>query len=158
MVPIVVDMGEGVAFEAVLVKDGEATPLRLASYLTALASQGEESADLPMNDLVEFDIDGVGFGIAFDSAGLERFAAGDGDVDVICYLPFYCYDTDDEATALAPSLSEGCFIQDASDANAWIVAASAVGGYDDQVFTGGSFVLAPWGSSPARRRPSRRCS
>ena len=150
VVPIVVDMGEGITFEAVLVRDGEVVPLRLASYLSAFAHSGsdEEETD-PYEEPVEFEHDGVSFGIAFDYAALDDFSHGAGDVDVIIYLPFYCYNTDDEASALGPSVADGCFVHDATDANAWLVAAGAVGGYDEQVFTGGSFVLAPWGELAA---------
>ncbi|MCH3944162.1 MAG: hypothetical protein LKE37_11115 [Atopobiaceae bacterium] len=150
VVPIVVDMGEGITFEAVLVRDGKVVPLRLASYLSALSrSEAEESDEDPYEGPVEFEHEGVSFGVAFDYAALDDFSHGAGDVDVIIYLPFYCYNTDDEASALGPSVADGCFLRDAADANAWIVCAGPVGGYDERVFTGGSFVLAPWGEVAA---------
>lgn len=145
LVPIVVDMGEGITFEAVLVRNGEVMPLRLASYLTSYARSGEQDDEVSLDEPVEFEHEGVSFGIAFDNAALEEFAEGEADVEAIVFMPFYCYNTDDEATALAPSVSDGCFVKNASDANAWIIAAGAVGGYDEHVFTGGSFVMAPWG-------------
>ncbi len=142
LVPLVMGAGEGqgVCIEALLFKDDVMLPLHLLSLRNHTT---EENGGVWHG--FSFDLEGLRFAVTFDIEGLtscgETFVAA----DVVIYLPTYCYNTNDESTALAPSVADGCFVSEASDANAWVVAVSAVGGYDEHVFCGGSFVMAPWG-------------
>ena len=139
IVPIVMSMGRESIYEAILIRDGHAWPLRLMSW------HGVSGAYSAFSDDLHFQLDGMDFGIAFDVHTLDRFAHGRVRADCIIYLPMYCLNTNDEISVLAPSISDGCFVGEAAGADAWIVAAGAVGGYDEQIFTGGSFVMSPWG-------------
>jgi NAD+ synthase (glutamine-hydrolysing) len=162
LVPFMMDFGEGPGLECALVAEGTVTPLHLAAYMERLvagtahtssdtddeASDGDEADAMDAladGGPVAFSLAGAEVGIALDSLDLVDFAEGRAEADVIFYLPFSGYDADDEATCLAPSISEGSYLKLASEANSWLVAVGAVGGYDEAVFTGGSFVLAPWG-------------
>lgn len=161
----------GVGTDAILVRDGEAVPLALASWLQAGKAAGSDACaralaalsggdgagrddaagELGVPGLVpaRFSLGGVDVGVAFTMEDLDVFASGDATADVVCYLPTEGYDTDDEATCLAPAVSEGSFLSEASDANAWLVCADASGAYGRSVHCGGSFVLAPWGELAA---------
>lgn len=146
LVPFLLDFSGAVVAEAALVRDGRVVPLRMAGYLSTLSgSQPHGESEPP----VGFSVGEVEFGVAFDYVGLDAYASGTADADVVVYVPFDAYDTDDEATALAPSVGDGCYVREASEANSWLVAVGAVGGYDDVVYCGGSFVLTPWGELAA---------
>ncbi len=155
IVPFVAGLAATPSPDAVLVRDGRVAPASLNGLLSSLASlgmgggQGGMPPLAPLSDPPVLDIDNVDVGLAFSYDDLDSFAAGDVQADVICFIPFDSFSTDDEPTCMAPSVSDGCFVQDAAGANAWIVAANAVGGWEDQVFVGGSFVMAPWGELAA---------
>ena len=150
LVPFCLEVDGVLLRDVALVEGGRVRPLRLAGLLDQEGAGA--SADEPGRGLgapAVTSVGGVDVGVALTPEDLDDFADGAADADVICYMPSEGYDTDDEASCLAPSVSDGCYQSHAADANAWIVAAGAVGGYDDAVFTGGSFVLAPWGELAA---------
>ena len=139
VVPVILGPANESSADAILVRDGQAVPLRLMGMQGALRMGADPSQD------AGFQLDGIDVGVALDRAMLDRYAHGSANADVILYLPPYCVNTNDETTALAASVADGCYVGEASDANSWLVVAGAVGGYDEQVFAGGSFVMAPWG-------------
>ncbi|MBQ6395877.1 MAG: hypothetical protein IJH87_06010 [Atopobiaceae bacterium] len=139
VVPAVMNMGRECVYEAVLIRDGIASPLRLIAWQRSESEWGAYPEELG------FRLGGVDFGIVFDFHGFERYTHGRAKADCILCLPLYCFNTNDEMTMLAPSVADGCFVGEASASDSWIVAVGAVGGYDEQVFAGGSFVMAPWG-------------
>ena len=94
------------------------------------------------------DYRGIALGLALSAADLAAFAE-DLTADVICYMPVDAFNADDEQSCLAPSVADGCYAREVRDANAWLVAAGAAGAYDDMVYVGGSFVMAPWGELAA---------
>ena len=145
LVPLVLTPPGGPFCEAVLVADGQATPLRLSAQRQVGGHL--ERADVGSHDFVPvgFTLGGLRFAVAFDQDELAYVCESGVPLDVVCYLESGCFCTDDETTALAPSVADGGFVADAAHANAWIVAAGAVGAYEAQVFCGGSFVMAPWG-------------
>lgn len=157
IVPVATQVGEAPVYEAVFVNDGKAVPLRLASAMAAGRSLADQVAEGPLDasamarlaEPVGFSLAGVAFGVAFDRDGLEDLKDSPASLDAVLYLPATCFSTDDEESALAPAVSCGAFVRDASDLNAWLVCVGGVGGYDDRVFAGGSFVLAPWGELAA---------
>ena len=100
-------------------------------------------------DPAVIEVGGAHVGVALSLGDLDAFCAGDLDADVICLMPVDGYDTDDETTSLAPAVSDGCFVPEAADADAWLAVAGASGAYEDMVYCGGSFVMAPWGELAA---------
>lgn len=160
LVPFMMGLGANPGVDVAYVRDGTVLPVVLASWLGALgqaAPDGEAARSqtpdarpqLPFGRPACISVDGVDVGLSLTFEDLDAFASGDVSADVICHIPVDGFDTDDVATCLAPAVSDGCFTQDASDANAWLVAAGAVGGYEDAVYAGGSFVMAPWGELAA---------
>lgn len=175
LVPFMFDADGMTASDVALVRDGETIPLAFATWLSGAGDQGvsalaqnireasgtQNLAD-EMIDLAEevgpassalgpavVQISGVDVGIALTYDDLDSFALGDAAADVVCYLPMDGFNTDDEASCLAPAVADGCFLSEASEANSWLVAANAVGAYEDAVYCGGSFVLSPWGELAA---------
>ena len=160
LVPFMMGLGANPGVDVAYVRDGTVLPVVLASWLGALGSvvpdgdsarakSADEPAQLPFGRPACISVGGVDVGLALTFDDLDAFASGDVSADIVCHIPVDGFDTDDVATCLAPSVSDGCFTQDASDANSWLVAAGAVGGYEDSVYAGGSFVMAPWGELAA---------
>lgn len=160
LVPFMMGLGANPGVDVAYVRDGTVLPVVLASWLGALGSvvpdgdsarakSADAPAQLPFGRPACISVGGVDVGLALTFDDLDAFASGDVSADIVCHIPVDGFDTDDVATCLAPSVSDGCFTQDASDANSWLVAAGAVGGYEDSVYAGGSFVMAPWGELAA---------
>lgn len=154
LVPFCLESDGALLRDVALVEGGRARPLLLSGWLDQAQRAGDGTGDGRERPAV-FDapavasVGGVDVGVALAPEDLADFADGVASADVICYMPTEGYDTDDEASCLAPSVSDGCYVSEAADANSWLVAAGGVGGYEDAVFTGGSFVLAPWGELAA---------
>ena len=146
LVPLTLETPEGTLHEAVLVREGQLMPLAMAARLAAMGQGTLDAFTAP-----GFAWDGVRFGVAFGTHDLDNFSHEDlaDQIDVLLYLPVDSYNTDDEFTALAPAVSQGAYLEDAAAIDAWLVVAGAMGGYDEQVFCGGSFVMAPWGELAA---------
>ena len=158
IVPVLSDVDGSPAPEAILVHDGELTPLKLSALLrsSAAGSQadarpgGSQEADGPAPDLPVFELGGVHFGLAFSFDDLNDFDDYDFVVDVILYLDGYGFAMDDPSSAMGASVSDGRFMDDAEATGAWIVGVGSLGTYGMQVFTGSSFVLTPWGELSAQ--------
>lgn len=156
-------------YDVAYVRNGAVVPISLTSMLDAIGPGGVDSvargireridadarqADAPSQAarLIEpavIEVGGVDVGVALSLGDLDAFCTGELEADVVCLMPVDGYDTDDEMTCLAPSVSDGCFVPEATDADAWLVVAGASGAYDDMVYCGGSFVMAPWGELAA---------
>ncbi len=161
LVPFVAGLAGRPSPETALVKDGSAMPVSIAGLVSSFGAMGLAGAPaagnatapaMPLSVPSVVDVNGVDVGVAFTFDDLDAFAAGEVAADVICFIPFDGFNTDDEASCMAPSVADGCFTADAKDANSWIVAANAAGGWEDQVYVGGSFVMAPWGELAAVAR------
>ncbi|WP_028264549.1 nitrilase-related carbon-nitrogen hydrolase [Atopobium fossor] len=145
LVPLLIPAPFGTFQEVVFIKEGNIMPLRYASHaLTAqegphgwMASSGQETMGFALGDIT--------CAVVFNQEQLHALVESQTDLDILFYLQGNCFTTDDDSTVLAPALSQGLFVQDVSALNAWLVAVGSVGGYDDVVFAGGSFVMAPWG-------------
>ena len=173
IVPVVTDLDGDPLPEAMLLRDGRIMPLKLVAYLShadwagaphaaevfgggpgAFAGprpQGDagEDEDAPAPDLPVFELAGASFGVAFTYEDLDDYVDYDFGVDGIIYLGGYGYAFDDPSSALGGDLAENRYVSDARDADAWVVGVGSLGGYGTQVFTGSSFVLAPWGELAA---------
>ena len=147
LVPIVTDMDDDPLPEAMLLKDGDVLPLKLSSYLADMAgvnvdSEGDDS-------LSTFELGGLRFGVAFTYEDLDDFLDEKPDVDVLVYIAGYGYALDDASSVLGADLAESRYLSDARELDAWFVGVGSLGGYGTQVYTGSSFVLAPWGELAA---------
>ena len=152
LVPVVLTPPSGPFHDAVLLAEGRVTSLRLTAQAQmgapvpqASGFEGRPDPNEPSYAPVGFTLGDLRFGVAFDQDELGYVCESGVPLDAICYLESGCFCTDDETTTLAPSVPNGGFVADAANASAWIVAVGGMGGYESQVFCGGSFVMAPWG-------------
>lgn len=149
IVPVVTEVDSVPEFEAVLVNDGNVTPLKA----TALIERGQQDArddqDAPAPDLPEFEVSGLRLGLAFTYEDLDDYDDFEFDVDAIVFASGYGYAVDDPSSAMGGAITEARFRTDAETCGAWIIGVGSVGGYGSQVFCGSSFVLAPWGELAA---------
>lgn len=147
LVPVLTELGDASLPDALLVADGDVTPVAISARLGAAAagSESSEGAGLP-----EFSFAGARLGVAFSYEDLDVYNDYEYNVDVIIYLGGYGFSVDDPSSALGSSLTEGRFLKDAETTGSWIVGVGSLGCYDLQVFCGSSFVLAPWGELAAQ--------
>lgn len=148
LIPLLIGTDDAPMTEALLVDGDQVNPVRLTARLEALAASegGEPAADA----LPEVAFGGARLGVAFTYDDLATYDDYDYDVDVIVFLSGYGFAVDDPSSALGASLTEGRFLADAEATGAWIVGVGSLGCYDGQVFSGSSFVLAPWGELAAQ--------
>ena len=131
--------------EIVLVDDGSATPLRF-SALAGDASGGGRPGNATER-IATVEILGERIALAFSYEDLDLISSPEylGQADVVLFFVGYGYAVDDASSALGSALAQNRFPGYARSCGAWLVAASAAGGYGHQVFCGSSFVLAPDG-------------
>lgn len=144
VVPVVIDEDGLPASEFVLLLDGKVVPLLSSGQgsLPFAPGSGEPTLALPM---VRRAGNRIALARTYDD--LDRIAEQGPHYpcDVILFVCGYGYAIDDVSSALGGSLADNRFVRDARDSGKWIVAASPVGGFGQQVFCGSSFALAPDG-------------
>lgn len=92
------------------------------------------------------EIDGFEVGLAFTSDDLDAYTSGMLDADVVCYCPVAGFEIDREQTTYAAAVAGGAFVSEVESLDgSWLCVANAVGCYEDYIFMGGSFVMAPSG-------------
>lgn len=168
LVPFSYEIEGAIGKDIALVRDGIVMPLALTALVTTneapdfgklltMLSDAEESELVPCMDSLmsnqasplTVSFGEITLGIARTREGLTEFGTKALSADIVCYLPVEGYNTDDECSCGAPSVVDGCFVREAAQADAWLVVAQAVGGYEDMVFCGGSFIMSPWGEVAA---------
>lgn len=127
--------------EAVLIRDGQAVPVKLLSWLAG--SQGAPAPGEP--HATSFEIAGSRISVAVGIDALEDLADHPDGSDMVIFLQAGALSIDDEESMLAAGVEISDYVSIAHDLDAWLVAAGGIGGYDVQVLSGGSFVMAPWG-------------
>lgn len=150
IVPVVSEMDGYPAFEALLIKDGDMTPLKTSALIEHGGPADDDPTDGPAPDLPEFEVAGVRLGLAFTYEDLDDYDDFEFDVDAVIFVSGYGYAVDDASSAMGAAISEARFRTDAETSGAWLVGVGSVGGYGSQVFAGSSFVLAPWGELAAQ--------
>ncbi len=145
LVPVVIPMGEAAEIEVMHLHGGMAHPLRFSSLMGRQRQTFSASAPSLSEELVRFEVAGTSVGLALSYEDLDRWNDAEEHVDVILYVASYSYAIDDMSSALGAALGENRYVQDARETGSWLVGAGSLGGYGTQVFSGGSFVLAPDG-------------
>lgn len=136
--------------EPMLIQDGGCVPLRLMAFFESMAAKSGEDQDAHMPSLPEVEVAGARLGVALTYDDLDDYDEYAFDVNVILYLGGYGFAMDDPSSALGPALMESRFVGDARTTSSWIVGAGSLGCCDGEIFTGSSFVLAPWGELAAQ--------
>lgn len=169
LVPYTSNITGAPAYDIAYVRDGAVVPVSLSVMLEQAGEAGTSGLSRAIQERLDADesaaeagraparliepavlpIGGVDVGVALSLGDLDAFCNGELEADVICLMPVDGYDTDDEMTCLAPSVSDGCFVREAGEADAWLAVAGASGAYEDMTYCGGSFVMAPWGELAA---------
>lgn len=146
LVPFIFESSGQPVPEVAYIHDKKIVPLRMASSVAYLKAHGVMPEGEPVVQFVQQDTD---FGIAFDLEGLAAYSTGSENADVVIYLPFSGFCTDDEATCMGATLGDGFYIGEATKANSWLVGVNSIGAQDEIIYSGGSFVIAPWGEIAA---------
>ncbi len=145
VVPISSAVGSDVMTDAILLRDGVQTQLRVGG---GLAGKGNStSLDDPAG--LFFELDGIRFAVAFDYDDLDLYIATDVDVDAVLFIPRSGFAVDDSASALGAALAENRFHDDAWTLDAWMIGVGSIGCSELSVFTGSSFALSPKGELKA---------
>lgn len=146
LVPVVFNVMGTSVNELFYIAGGRATPVRFPQepevaegHVEAFATEGP----------LAFQIGDVSMVAAFTRDDLDAAAELPSTFDLVVYFQTEGFCVDDPDSRLAPAVAEGAYVRDASQLNAWFVAVGPVGGYDECVYTGGSFVMAPWGELAA---------
>ena len=133
LVPAVLSMDVGQLFEAFLLRRGRVVPLRLTMI------RHQEGLPVSPWSPPVFDVAGTRIAVTFDvQRDLSSLPSG---CDLLLYFPVNGLDVTDPATAAAASLESGELQRDVARAGVWMACMAPVGGYDDAVYTGGSYVL-----------------
>ncbi len=133
LVPVILPLEGGPLFEAMLLRRGNVVPLRL----TMIAHHEE----MPMSPWAPpvFEVAGARVAVTFD------FFRDCSDIphgsDLVVYFPVQGYDASNEATAAVASVNDGYYRSEVEHTGLWMACMAPVGGFDDSVFTGGSFVM-----------------
>ena len=150
LVPVVTEFDGNAASEALLVRNGAVTPLKLTAqiaHLSALARSGSsiQTPDENTFELAKFDAGGLTFGIAFTYEDLDAWQDVDDSLDAVISLPYFGFAVDDSSSAMGMAVIESRYLSDVEEFDSWLIAANAVGAYGNQVFCGSSFFLSPSG-------------
>ena len=144
VIPIVLDLGSGIHREVLCAREGKLLALTLLQHLGML--QAGPAGWTP----AAIDFDGNKLVFVFGSEELGMLLEDElPPVDAVVCFASDSFNADNEYSLMAPGLSTGAYTSEARDLDVWLVGVNGVGGYDSQVFTGGSFVLAPWGELAA---------
>lgn len=132
VVPAVVSYEGAPLVEAFVLRRGRAVPAR-----TLLASQRAGSPEAWAPPV--FELAGSRVALTFDlRRDVDALPHG---CDLVLYFQIDGFCPSDPSTAAAASVAGGDFGELARRAGAWLACMAPVGGFDEMVYTGGSFVL-----------------
>lgn len=142
LIPLALGIPNGPEFELVYFDGTDVMPLlMLNNAMSVITTMDAADFEGPF----EFEIQGHSAAVAFTQNDLADLREENTTYDLVFYLPCENFSIDDEASVLAPAANTGSFTKEVEKMSCWLVAVGGVGGYDEQVFAGGSFVMAPWG-------------
>lgn len=119
--------------EVFLLRDGRVIPLR--SVFAAARNGSDEELWLPP----VFDVRGVRLAVTFDvERDVPNLPTG---CDLALYIQTASFQMDDEATTGVAAVADGHVAEAARSRGVWVAHMAPVGGFDDAVFTGGSYVM-----------------
>ena len=148
LIPVVTEFDGSAASEALLIRNGAVTPLKLTAqiaHMSALARSASSAQTSGENtvELAKFEAGGLTFGVAFTYDDLDAWQDVDDSLDAVIYLPYFGFAVDDSSSAMG--MAESRYLGDVEEFDSWLIAANAVGAYGNQVFCGSSFFLSPSG-------------
>lgn len=133
LAPAVVACDGGALFEVFLLRDGRAVPLR--TTMLQLRQNTQIDPWLP----AVFDIAGTRVAVTFDfERDVGELPPG---CDLLVFFQVNAFDATDAQSAAAAAAAGGSFSREVSKAGVWMACMAPVGGFDEAVYTGGSFVM-----------------
>lgn len=133
VVPVVLQLEQGMLFEAMLLRRGNVVPLRLTMI--------RHHNDIPVSPWAPpiFEVAGVRVALSYDvQRDLPQIPHG---VDLVIYFDVNSFDASDVFTTNVAAVNEGHFSSEVKRAGMWMACMAPVGAFEDCVFTGGSFVM-----------------
>lgn len=133
LVPVVLPLEAGPLFEVMLLKRGRVVPLRLV-----MIRHSDEVPVSPWSPPI-FELAGARIAVTFDLfRDITDIPHG---CDVVIFFPVNGFDVTSEVTANVASVADGFFSSEIERAGMWMACMAPMGGFDESVYTGGSFVM-----------------
>lgn len=133
LAPAVLALESGQLFEIFMLRKGRVVPLRLT-----MVRHQEILPVSPWSPPI-FEVAGTRIAATFDAArDLDSIPNG---CDMVIFFPVNGFDMTDPSTTAVASVSQGGFRSEVERAGVWFACMEPLGGYDDAVYTGGSFVM-----------------
>ncbi|AEB07269.1 hypothetical protein Corgl_1163 [Coriobacterium glomerans PW2] len=133
LVPATVNYLDAPLFELFMLKDGRLIPTR-----SMLAQRREAAAPIVWTPPV-FDVAGVRIAATFDlEHDIEEVPTG---CDLVISFQVNAFDASDETTAAVAAIERSRVPDVVSRKGVWLAWVAPVGGFDEVVYTGGSFVM-----------------
>lgn len=133
LVPAFVPYDGGTLLEVFVLDRGHAVPVRTLFSLKR-DPQGPDVWAPPI-----FDVAGVRVALTFDMhRDIDVLPSG---CDILVYFQVNAFDVVDEETAAVAAVADGHFSDEVARKGVWLAYMAPVGGYDEAVYTGGSFVM-----------------
>lgn len=149
VLPIICAAGDELQPEILYFKDGTFVPVRMqafAQFLRDMPDESPEHAPFPV-----LNVGGKSFSFVIDQRQMSQFFSeykrekNKPAIDALVYLPFDSFNKIDCLTAGSAGLKDAKVRQWAQQADMWVLCVNGVGGFEDQVFCGGSYCVTPWG-------------
>lgn len=96
-----------------------------------------------------FAVSGVRLALACNYDDLDRLADENTGADAVVFASAHGFAASDALSAMGAGYSEGYLSDYARDLDAWLIGASSLGGYGEDIFCGASCVVTPWGELAA---------
>lgn len=140
--------------EVFYIADGKVIPLRFANF--ARSHETAEYLDTADITLVDSDTSALIFtlgdlclALALHQEMLDEVLESGETIDAVVYFSEQRYAANDIDSFLAETLPHNRYVSDAVSVDMWLIAVGSLGGFDQDVYTGGSFVLDPAGQAVA---------
>lgn len=133
LVPAIFSLDGAPLFDVVMMKDGRVIPTRTF----CMHQRHGSSQDVWAPPI--FEVSGMRVAVSFDA--LRDLSSLPQGCDILIYFQANCFDSEDRASAGVAGLSEGSLLKLVRDRGIWLAAVCPIGGFDESIFTGGSFFL-----------------
>lgn len=149
ILPLIAAGGDELQPEIFYFKDKTFVPVRMQAFAQFLHDMPDEPpahAPFPV-----VNIGGKAFSFVIDQRQMYQFfmeyslQKNVPAIDALVYLPFDSFNKTDSLTAGVGGLKDSKVCQWAREAGMWVFCVNGVGGFEDQVFCGGSYCVTPWG-------------
>lgn len=133
LIPVIEAIDGAPLFDVVMLKEGRVIPTRL------FCMHHRSGADQNLWAPPIFEIGGLRLAVSFDAVrDLPSLPQG---CDLFIYFQANSFNQDDLSTVGAPGVIDGPLLDSVRDRGIWFAGVCPIGGYDESVFTGGSYFV-----------------